>query len=140
MTECDLPVIARSLARSLCTVCPAVLQHLCGGLPEAGGGLPGRRRPQQQLLRREGETSRVQELRLGALPTVELQRLGGGEAAANSDHFFYMLLNLLATEMHLSVQVLSRFVFALPQFWTKVGGFPVKHCHIHCNSSSGGCC
>lgn len=87
-------------------MCPAVLQHLCGGLPEAGGGLPGRRRPQQQLLRREGETSRVQELRLGALPTVELQRLGGGEASSDSDHFLHMLVNVFPTQTHLSVQVL----------------------------------
>lgn len=90
-----------------------MLQHVCGGLPEAGGGLPGRRRPQQQLLRREGETSRVQKLRLGALPTVELQRLGGGEAPSGSEDFFHMLVNVFPTEMHL-FKSFSRLAFAMP--------------------------
>lgn len=71
-----------SSAPSSLTVCvrSAVFQHLCRRLPEAGGGLSGRHRTQQQLLRREGQTCRVQELRLRALPSVELRRLGRGEA------------------------------------------------------------
>lgn len=65
-------------------VCSAVLQYLCRRLPEASGGLSGRRRTQQQLLWREGETRRVKELRLGALPSVELQRLGRGEMLSHT--------------------------------------------------------
>lgn len=77
-------VLSAALADALCS---AVLQHLCRRLPEASGGLPGRRRTQQQLLRREGQTSRVQELRLRAVPAVELRRLGRGEAQRDPAFF-----------------------------------------------------
>lgn len=60
-------------------VCSAVLQHLCRGLPETSGGVSGRWRTQQQLLWRESQTCRVQELWLGALPPVELRCVGRGE-------------------------------------------------------------
>lgn len=46
--------------RMTCDVCSAaVFQYLCGRLPEASGGLSGCRWTQQQLLRWEGQTSRV---------------------------------------------------------------------------------
>lgn len=63
-----------------------MLQHLCRRLPEAGCGLPGCRWTQQQLLWREGQTRRVQELWLWALPSVELRCLGRGEVTFRDEN------------------------------------------------------
>lgn len=69
-----------------CVCSAAVLQHLCRRLPEAGGGLSGRWWTQQQLLWREGQTRRVQELWLWALPSVELRCLGRGEGTFRDEN------------------------------------------------------
>lgn len=63
-----------------------MLQHLCRRLPEARGGLSGCRRTQQQLLWRKGQTRRVQELWLWALPSVELRCLGRGEVTFSDEN------------------------------------------------------